>query len=107
MSVERVSDKPGRNPGWTETAHGSVHAADGADLYRRLYERAIADRDQALVDARGFESAWQASVSRCVALEHALRRLLDETRQRRGYSPRVFIARLRAKASLRSVQPLD
>jgi hypothetical protein len=106
--MERVSDKPGRNPGWTEAAHdGSLETADVPDLYRRLYERAIADRDQALVDARVFEGAWQASVSRCTALEDALLRLLDETRQRRGYSPRVFVARLRAKASLRGVEPLD
>jgi hypothetical protein len=105
MSV--VSNKPGRNPGWPEVAPERVDGTDAADLYRHLYERAIADRDEALMDARGFESACEASVSRHLALEHALRRLLDETRQRGGYSPRVFIARWRAKAALRGADRLD
>ena len=105
--MERVSNKPGRNPAWTEPAVEDRGESDAAELYRRLYERAVADRDEALLKARRFESAWEASVARRAALERALQRLLDASRHRWGYSPRVFIARLRATAALRGIDPLD
>lgn len=39
-------------------------------------------------------------------LERALQDLLDATRQRHGYSPREFVARMRAEAALRP-EPAD
>jgi hypothetical protein len=98
-SVETVSKKRERRPAAKRA--GAADGATGPEDYRHLYRRALAARDEAIREADRLGSAWEASVVERNGLERALVELLEVTRLKRGYSPRVFVARLRAKAALR------
>jgi hypothetical protein len=81
--------------------------SDAEDHYRHLYERVCADLEGARAAVRDLEEAWSQSVERRLAVERALRRLLEATRPRVSDPPRTLIARSRARAALHGIDPLD
>jgi hypothetical protein len=80
-------------------------AEAGAEHYRRLYEQTSAELRAARAAIRDLEEAWGQSVERRLAIERALVRLLESTGKRS--SPRALVARSRARAALRGVDPFD
>jgi hypothetical protein len=91
-----------------ESDEGSpATATEDPEHNRRLYEQAVADLEAARAAIRDLEDAWAASVERRLAVERALRRLLEATGSRTGYPPGLMVARARARAALHGVDPFD